>query len=318
MPCSTRDTEQRFLGSWGVLSHVLLLEPPTGLDRVEVVGVRREVDDANPSTSAQGHDLGVVVSLQVVENQNVAALEAGEQFAAEPIHKPFRVGGLEHCTHEHPACEAHRPKQGQVVSPVHGGALDELGAPFYPNVTSGHRSVQPRFVEENELLDWHALDQSLERFTLDDDVRPELLQRPEAFFFTTYPARYRARLMLETWRRSRPRLPRLYAAVISPAFPSPSFARTASSSFSEMSDRFPPHFFLGLRCPSRRNWPTQRLMLASPTLKRFETVAYEPSPDSYASTTLCRSSIGCASAIRARDQTSILWASGIDSIEQWG
>jgi hypothetical protein len=52
-------------------------------------------------------------------------------------------------------------------------------------MASGHGDVEARFVEEDELLGRQPADPPLEDGTLGGDVRPELFESPQPFFFTT-------------------------------------------------------------------------------------------------------------------------------------
>ena len=304
--------------SWSKPTDLLLLQAPARFDGIEVVGVRREIDHADTASGAKRYDAFVVVGRKVVEDKHVVFLELGEQLLREPIDKALLVGAGEHGGEKDPAGQPHRSEQSKVLAPVHRRALDELAALLHPSVAASHRDIQPGLVEEDEAARIHAPDQAPEGFSLSDDVGSELFQRAKTFFFTTYPARYKARLMLDAWRRCLPRRPRLYSAVISPAFASGRFARIPSTSSRVTSEGVPPPFLSGFTCPSRRNFHTQRFAVASPTQNRRASRTYPPSPRSCASTSRCLNSIGWASAMSRLDQTLITDATMINSAEQWG
>src|SRR5262245_1173558 len=61
----------------------LLLKSPAGLDGVEVRRVRRQEEHAHAVGGAAPRQPGVFVSRQVIEDQDVAATELGEQ---RPLH----------------------------------------------------------------------------------------------------------------------------------------------------------------------------------------------------------------------------------------
>ena len=195
------------------------------------------------------HNARVVVRGEVVHDEDIVTMEFGEELPSEPGDKPVLVRGSEHRGEQDPSSQADGAEQGQILAPVHRSALNVLLTALHPGVTSGHRSVEPRLVEEDELVWGDAANSPPEDLSLVDDVRAQLLQRTQPFFLTTYPARWSARLMLEAWRRFLPRRFRLYAAVISPAFASRRRETSASSSSSEMSDGLPPLFALGRRWP---------------------------------------------------------------------
>lgn len=60
----------------GDAADVLLLKCPCGFDRVEVGGVRRQVDKANAVCAARGSDAGIVVCVEVVHDEHVTRPEA--------------------------------------------------------------------------------------------------------------------------------------------------------------------------------------------------------------------------------------------------
>src|SRR6266849_4220409 len=316
---ATGNSEKRRPGSRRMSSNVLLLESPPRLDRVEDRRVRREVEHPDTKRLAPGSHSYIVMGGQVIEHQHIPTLESRKQFRDEPCHEAVLIGGGEHSAQKYPTGYSDRSEQSEVWAPVHRRPLNVLGPLLDPGMASRHCEVESRFIEEDEPLDRDAAHDFQERRALFDDVWAELLERSEAFFFTTNPPRCRARLMLETWCRSSPRRPRLYSAAISPAVGSPSFSTIDLSSGSEISDGVPPRFFRGLTCPSRRYRSTHRRTVIRLTLKRAAIVPYPPSPDSYASTTRRRNSIEWGSAIPTVDQISDRAARiMLHSAEQWG
>ena len=221
MACPACDPAQRVGVSGGVAANVLFLERPGGLDGVEVGRIGREVEHAHATERTERSDSSVVVCLEVVQDQHVATPKPWKEVLVQPFDEAVGVGRREHRIEHDPASDPDRTEQGEVWAPVHRRTLDVLGSLLDPGTAPGHGNVEPGFVDEDQPLYRDPPDLPLERLSLGNDVRPQLLQRPEAFFLTTYPARYSARLMLETWRRALPRRPRLYSAVISPAVASP-------------------------------------------------------------------------------------------------
>src|ERR1044071_2415185 len=181
-------------------TNLLLLESPAELDGVEVVRVGRQVDHANAACSAQRGDARVVMCGQVVEDEYVALPKLGKQLHCQPVDETVLVRAGEHRGEEDPARQAHRAEQREVPAPVHGNSFDELAAPLYPSVAACHRRIEAGLVEEHQAMRRYPPDPAPEGGSLGDDVRPELLKRTKTFFLTTYPARYSARLMLETCR----------------------------------------------------------------------------------------------------------------------
>lgn len=170
-----------------VLTDVLLLQCPSGLDRVEIGRVRGEIDDPDAALLAGRNDSGVVMRRKIVEDDHVARCEPREQLPLQPTDEAMPVGRLEHRRQHHPAGQPDGAEEGQVGAPIHRHALDVLAPAFHPSVRPTHREIEARFVEKHELLDRDAQDATTERPSLPYDVRPQALQGPLPFFFTTYP-----------------------------------------------------------------------------------------------------------------------------------
>jgi len=185
MSGSSGDTPKRSGVAGSYASDVLLLQRPTGFDWIEVRRVWRQIDHANPARAACRHDPGIVMSAEVVHDDDVAAAELRQQLRLEPLHEPVLVRRLEHRGEHDPACQSNRTEQREVLAPVHWDAVDELLAAFDPRVAATHGHVHPRFVEEDESLERDAADPAQERFALRDNVGAQTLQRPSALFFTT-------------------------------------------------------------------------------------------------------------------------------------
>lgn len=168
-----------------VLADDLFLQGPSGLDRVEVRRVGGQVDQANALASAGRMHARVVVSRQIVHDEDIPPPQLRKQVARQPVDEAIAVRRGEHRREGDPAAAADRPEQGEVRPPVHRDAVDVLGASFHPRVTTAHRDVQARFVEEHEAIRRDPADAAPVRLPLDDHVRPQTLQWPSAFFFTT-------------------------------------------------------------------------------------------------------------------------------------
>lgn len=172
-------------GAGCVLAYDLLLQGPARLDRVEVRRVGGQVDQANALASAGGPHARVVVRGKIVHDEDVTPPQLREQVGRQPVDEAITVRRGKHRLERDPATEADRPEQGEVVPPVHRDAVDVLGPAFHPRVTAAHREVQARFVEEHEPIRRDPADAAPVRLPLDDHVRPQTLQWPSAFFFTT-------------------------------------------------------------------------------------------------------------------------------------
>ena len=186
---ATRNTAEGVDTSRRVLADVLLLERPARLDWIQIRRVRREVKDANASSTARNDDSLIVVRGEIVHHENVATTELREQLPLEPVDEAIRVGRGEHRALLHPPASSNCADQRQVLSPGHGDSLDVLGATLHPSVGPRHSTVEPRLVHEDEPLDVDPLHLADERRAFLDDVGAELFERASPLFFTTKPLR---------------------------------------------------------------------------------------------------------------------------------
>jgi len=168
-------------------SNVLLLQCPSGLDWIQIGRVRRHVYQLHPPRRAGGSDARIVVRGEVVHHEHVARTQLRKENGLQPSNEPLLVGCGEHGGERDPAGQSDRTKNGQVLPPVHWHALDEFIAAFDPCVRATHGEVHARFIEENELLGGYVTNAAQELPTLHFDVGAQTLQRPAAFFLTTYP-----------------------------------------------------------------------------------------------------------------------------------
>jgi hypothetical protein len=132
-------------------------------------------------------------------------------------------------------------------------------------MATAHGGVHAGLVEEDQSVEGDAPDLAQEHCALRDNVGAQTLQRPSALFFTTYPCRRRARLVLDTWTRCRRALRRFNSAVNSPAVASLTIANALSISANVTVEGVPPALGVGATSPTRRFKRTQRLTDASPT-----------------------------------------------------
>lgn len=169
----------------GDLAYVLLLERPARFDRVQVRGVRGQIQHADPVGSARRAHTQMMVGAQVVHDKDVAALELRQEVSREPRHKADSIRGGKHRPEDHPALHANGPEQRERRSPIHRDRVNVLGPAFHPRVTAAHRQVQARFVEKDQARDGNPPHRGQEGAAFGLDVGPIRFQRPAAFFFTT-------------------------------------------------------------------------------------------------------------------------------------
>jgi hypothetical protein len=170
-----------------VPANILLLKGPPRFDWIQVRRIGRQVEKTDAAHRARRGDARVVVGGQVIHDEYVVRAKLREKNALYPANESLFVGRGKHRREGDPTGQADRSEDGQVLSPVHGNTVDEFAAPLYPCVRAAHREVHAGFVDENELVSGDApyAAQELPAFFL--DIGPQTLQRPAAFFLTTYP-----------------------------------------------------------------------------------------------------------------------------------
>lgn len=183
--CSPGDAAKGDSIAWGVLAHMLFLKRPSRFDRIEVGGVRRQVDDLDADGRAERTDARVAMSTQVVHHEYIASVQLGEQAAFEPRDESLLRRRRELGRERHPAGQANRAVESQVLAPVHGDAIDELAAALDPSMGPSHRRVQAGLVEKNQTICGDAPYPPPVGTSLGDHVRAQTLQRPSAFFLMT-------------------------------------------------------------------------------------------------------------------------------------
>lgn len=209
-------------------SDVLLLERPARFDRIEVGRVRRQVHKPDLSRGAGRCDSRIMVRVEIVHDHDISCTELRQQLALQPSDEAVPVRGRKHAREDNPSGQTNGSEQREVLAPIHRNGVDEFLSPPHPGMAAAHRGVEPGLVEEDQSFGRYSPDRSQIRGTLGDDVRPQTLQRPSAFFLTTNPCRRSARLMLETCTRSRRARCRLISAASSPAVASGTFVSAAS------------------------------------------------------------------------------------------
>lgn len=176
---SPRDAHEVGACSWRVLADVLLLKSPAWLDGVEVVRVRRQVEQANAEVLAPRFHARVVVGLQVVEHENVAALQPRQQRVNEPGDEAVLVRCGEHGAHQHPVSRI-APSRVRFF-PQFIGVRSTNSWPLF---TQAWLLVIDAFRPDSSMKTSRSggTHESLERFSLQHDVRAQLLERSQSFF----------------------------------------------------------------------------------------------------------------------------------------
>jgi hypothetical protein len=179
---ASSDTNESVGGSGSALADVLLLECPSRFDGVEVRRIGGLVQEFDAHSSAGLGHARVMVSSEVVHDEDVAALKLRQQTLGEPIDEAISVRRREGDRQLHPPREPDGAHEREVLSPVHWAPVDVLLALRDPSMATAHREVQSRLVQEDQTLRGNSLDLLEELLPFQRDVGSQLLQRPEAYF----------------------------------------------------------------------------------------------------------------------------------------
>ena len=93
-------------GNWiarGMTTNVLLLQAPAEFDGIEVLRIWREVDDLDADRFAERYDTPVVVSAEIIEDEDIARIEPGQELSGEPENEAILVGAGEHRAEHDPS-----------------------------------------------------------------------------------------------------------------------------------------------------------------------------------------------------------------------
>jgi hypothetical protein len=136
--------------TWRDRFDVLLCERPARFDWIQVRRVRRQVFDASIGPLDQRNDATVVMSLGVVENDDVAEFELRNQALANPSNEAIGIRRFEDRAHRDPTRETHGTDHREARAPIHWPWIDELFAATNPCVRATHREIRRGFVKEYE------------------------------------------------------------------------------------------------------------------------------------------------------------------------
>ena len=176
---------------------VLLGEAPAGLDGIQVGRIRRQKFETRASRFDEVDDLGVLVRLRIVHDDDVAEMKLRREAFANPTHEARAVRGGKDRSHRDPTVATKRADHRHRCAPIHRTRIVEHLPATNPRVRTAHREIRRGFVDENEATRIDALHSSKVLRALQLDVGPILLRRTYAFFLNTKPARRSARWMLE-------------------------------------------------------------------------------------------------------------------------
>src|SRR5262245_39022497 len=96
VPSSPSNSAQSIAIAWSDSPNVLLLQRPRRFDRIEVGRVRRKVANLDAAKGTLRSYASVVMSSEVVQDDDVPALELRKQFRCEPRDEPVLRGSRVH------------------------------------------------------------------------------------------------------------------------------------------------------------------------------------------------------------------------------
>src|SRR5215204_6056306 len=222
------------------------------LDRVEIRGIGREIENAGPGRPDRLLDPGDLVNSQVVHRDHVARLQRRREHLLD-VGAEHRTG---HRPVQHKRCDdparpqARHNGRGFPVSRRH--RIDQALAPWAPAGEAGHRCGGACLVDEDEALTIHVALPHPPASAVAGHIGPVLLAGSQALFLCDRSSRCSMSAMVDSAFTTMPRT--ASAAWISrsviPAWRD-TMARSSSACFSSRGRREPP-IFAGAALPVRR------------------------------------------------------------------
>ena len=293
-------------GTRGHASDTFLEERPRRLDRVEIVGVGRQVDQPGASRGDEDLNLARFVRGQIVEHDDIAPAQGWDESPADPGDEPCPVHRPPVRAQREPAIHTNRPDPGQIVAPVHGARFDQDCPAWQPGVRAAHGQIRAGFIEKHQPARVYVSEFPPVGAAPGLDARMIEFRGPGPFLLNTYPDRCRARRMLDRCTRARWGTRRLYARVSSSVVMSGRSWTNAWRADRATGEHQPPPRARGATVPvSRKAW-IQRFSVAGPMPTSSATSAYESRRSSYMGTARSRSATGYGFAMHVRDHRTCL------------
>ena len=170
-------------GAWRHGPDALLDQRPARLDRIEVVGVRRQRSAAwrRPAQSAS-RTARALCAARLSSTTMSPRRRRGTRRRRTHATKPRRVHGAPAVASVSQPSIAHRADHRQVVAPVHRPRFDQLGPARQPRVRAAHREIRARFIEKHEAARIYRRRPRPERGAFGLDARHDRVP-PAAFVF---------------------------------------------------------------------------------------------------------------------------------------
>ena len=293
--------------------NALLHQRPRGLNRIEIVRVRRQEPQGGAGLLDQCADLPRFVGGQIVHDDHVPTAQVRYELPTHPRDEPLGGHRVPRGRERQPPIHADRADERQIVAPVPGPWFNQLGPAGQPGVRPSHREIRAGFIEKHQPPRVYPLRPAAERLAVGLDAGLILFHRARAFFLNTYPVRCNARNTLDRCTRAAGTASRLYARVNSSVVRAGRVCTKRCKSGRSIGEGHPPPLSNGAISPvSRARW-THRTRVARLTPNVAATSLYRSAPPSYARTARSRRAVGYGLGMHAIDHNSIL-----NSSELWG
>lgn len=282
------DTPQCAARARGVITNASLDQAPCRLDGTEVMRVGRQWFQCGAALFNEETDLRSAVSLEIVQQHDIAAPQPGREPAPHPVDERGAVHRAPLRAEGHPAAAADRSDQREIVAPVHRPSLHIFLTALHPHTRAAHGEIRAGFIDKHQPVGILAPHPCQERFALRGDIGPVDLARPRPFFLSTKPARRIARRKLVGVVRCARGTRRLYCQQNSFTVASGTSRTTACSTVRAIGHRQPPPRGFGATVPVARHRATHRSSVRMSTSNSVANWEYDPSPLSYALTARSR------------------------------
>lgn len=284
--------------SKGEFAKVMFDEAPARLDGAEIGGVRGQEHEFSALGFNELADYRSVVLAKIIQNDNVAGVEARTEPLAKEVDEALGVDRAQEGLMRQDSVGPYGSNHREVLARPQRLRVEDALAAQGAAVVQGHRDVASRLVDEDQPSWVDAGHSGYERCALVPDVRAVLLRRTKPFFFQVKPALSRARCMAERLRfvpRRRCHSSQSSATVRS-AF-SATRAFNWPYSAAEIRGGKPPPWGSGSTSRVSRSRRSHRDTLASPIPNNSAICTYVPRPARYAATTRRRRSFEIGAAI---------------------
>ena len=127
-------------------------------------------------------DIPAFVAAEVIEHDDVAWTQSGQQKAPDPKQEEFAIDrAIEDARCDDPVSTQAGDERHRVPVAMRCCSQQALTA-FCPAMGAGHVCFRPGLIDEDQAIDGDPALVAAPEFTLAGDVRPVLLRRAQCFF----------------------------------------------------------------------------------------------------------------------------------------